>query len=105
MAVGEVMHKENPVLIIFAHNPRIDKTSTCRGFVFLPKINFLGLKANYLKLPQVFAALHYILHADHEILNHIEFHPHLIKSDKAIKLFIDQINAMDYFPKTEKALL
>jgi len=99
MAVGEVLNKKNPVLIIFAHNPQVDGTSICRGFIFLPKINMMGLKANYLKLPQIFVALHYILSADHEILNHIDFHPHLVKSDKAIKLFIDQMNEMDYFPR------
>ncbi|MCA9407938.1 MAG: Rieske (2Fe-2S) protein [Candidatus Omnitrophica bacterium] len=99
MAVGEAIHKNNPVLIIFAHNPQLDGTSACRGFIFLPKLNRLGLKVNYLKLPQVFAALHYILHADHEILNNIEFHPRLVDSDRPIKLFIDQINKMDYFPR------
>ncbi len=102
MAVGEVKHRKNPVLIIFAHNPCVDRTSVCRGFVFLPKVDRLGLKANYLKLPQVFAALHYILHADHDVLNHIEFHPHLVESDRAIKLFMDQMNHMDYFPKNGK---
>ncbi len=45
-----------------------------------------------------------ILHADHDVLNHIEFHPHLVESDRAIKLFMDQMNHMDYFPKNGKVM-
>ena len=97
MAMGEVPHKDWPILLMFNHIPLTNGGTQCQPFLFLPRNKIGFLKANYFKIPILLLISNHFLIDDVGLFNSIKFWPRLVEKDEPLKMFIQQVNRMSAF--------
>lgn len=82
--------------VLFTHRPTADGHSASRTLLFMPRARGLAgdLGLHWARLPATMMVLLYLLRRDRRLLDNLEFRPRLVAPDRALGLFMDQVNAL-----------